>query len=183
MSATLIVWLPIAALCGLVVWIFNRLVRDRNQVAAAWSDIDVQLQKRHDLIPPLVETVRGYARHESDLLERVSAERNRSRGIQSVAAKGEIEHALADDLGRLIALAEAYPDLKASSNFAQLTTELVKVEDHLQYARRFYNGSVRQYNTRIEVFPHMLVARAFGFHEAEFFDASDAAQATPMVSL
>ena len=183
MSASLLFWLLVAALGGSVIWIFNRLVRDRNQVAAAWSDIDVQLQKRHDLIPPLVEIVRGYAKHESELLERVAEERSQSRNTHGVESKGEIERALGQDVGRLIALAEAYPDLKASRNFSQLSTELVKVEDHLQYARRFYNGSVRQFNDRIQVFPHLLVARSFGFREAEFFDAPDAAGAAPQVKL
>ncbi|MEZ5460300.1 LemA family protein [Dokdonella sp.] len=183
MSASLLLGLLIAALGVAVIWIFNRLVRDRNQVAAAWSDIDVQLQKRHDLIPPLVEIVRGYATHERELLERVTAERTQSRNAHKVGSKGEIERALGNDVGRLIALAEAYPDLKASENFAQLNNELVKVEDHLQYARRFYNGSVRQFNDRIQVFPHVLVARGFGFREAEFFDAPDSAASAPQVKL
>jgi LemA protein len=183
MSASLLAGLLIAALLIGVIWVFNRLVRDRNQVAAAWSDIDVQLQKRHDLIPPLVEIVRGYARHERELLQRVTEERTQSRNTQSVESKGEIERALGNDVSRLIALAEAYPDLKASQNFSQLNAELVNVEDHLQYARRFYNGSVRQFNDRIQVFPHVLVARSFGFREAEFFDAPDAAAATPQVKL
>lgn len=183
MSASLVIWLLVGALAVGAIWIFNRLVRDRNQVAAAWSDIDVQLQKRHDLIPPLVEIVRGYVKHERELLERVTEERAQSRNTHGVESKGEIERALGQDVSRLIALAEAYPDLKASQNFAQLSTELVKVEDHLQYARRFYNGSVRQFNDRIQVFPHVLVARSFGFREAEFFDAPDAAASVPQVKL
>ncbi|MGB0133019.1 LemA family protein [Dokdonella sp.] len=183
MSAGLLAGLLITTLLVTVIWIFNRLVRDRNQVAAAWSDIDVQLQKRHDLIPPLVEILRGYASHERELLERVTRERTQSRGTHGIESRGEIERALGQDLSRLVALAEAYPDLKASQNFSQLNTELVKVEDHLQYARRFYNGSVRQFNDRIQVFPHVLVARSFGFREAEFFDAPDAATAAPQVNL
>ncbi|HET6602633.1 MAG TPA: LemA family protein [Xanthomonadaceae bacterium] len=176
-------YVAVAAAVAYVVWVFNALVRDRNQVAAAWSDVDVQLQRRHDLVPSLVEVVKGYAGHEREVLERVVAERNASRQAGGVAEKGEHEVALARDLGRLLALAEAYPDLKASANFAQLSGELVQVEDHLQYARRFYNGSVRQYNTRIEQFPDVLVARAFAFHAAEFFAAEAEARATPEVAL
>ena len=167
----------------MLVWIFNQLVHDRNQVAAAWSDIDVQLQKRHDLVPPLVESARGYMKHEAELLERLARERTESRGTHGVSAKSDIERRLADDLSRLIALAEAYPTLRASENFAQLSSELVKVEDGLQYARRFYNGSVRQLNTRIQVFPHVLIARSFGFREAEHFDAVESAQINPEVRL
>lgn len=183
MSASFSLLMVVVVACGALIWIFNQLVHDRNQVAAAWSDIDVQLQKRHDLVPPLVDIVRGYARHESELFERLARERAHSRSVQAIAAKGAAERALADDLSRLIALAEAYPELRASENFAQLSSELVKVEDDLQYARRFYNGSVRQLNTRIQVFPHVLIARTFGFREAEHFDAGEAAKVNPEVKL
>jgi len=166
-----------------VVWLYNRLVADRNQVAAAWSDVDVQLQRRHDLVPQLVESVRGYAGHESEVLRRVVQERDASRGASGVAAKGAAEAALDADLQRLVALAEDYPDLKASGNFAQLSAQLVEVEDHLQFARRFYNGSVRQYNDRQQQFPHLLVAGTLGFRPAEFFLAADEARATPAVRL
>ena len=172
-----------ALLLGAVVWLFNRLVRDRNQVAAAWSDVDVQLQRRHDLVPRLVEVVRGYAGHEREVLERVTAERSRSRAATGIARKGEIEAALDRDLGRLLAVAEAYPELKASANFAQLSAELVTVEDHLQSARRFYNGSVRQYNDRQQQFPHWIVARAFGFRPGEFFAAAEVTRDAPQVAL
>ena len=176
-------WVVLVAVVGAMVWLFNRLVTDRNQVAAAWSDIDVQLQRRHDLVPRLVDVVKAYATHESGLFERVAAERSQSRATRGAAAKGAVETALGQDLGRLLAVAEAYPDLKASANFAQLSSELVDVEEHLQHARRFYNGSVRQYNDRCQQFPHLLVARSFGFHAAEFFAAEDAAGAVPQVSL
>jgi LemA protein len=179
----ILAWLLLLALLGATVWLFNRLVADRNQVAAAWSDIDVQLQRRHDLVPRLVEIVKGYAAHESGLFERVAAERSRSRASTGIAEKGQAETALGQDLDRLLAVAEAYPELKASANFAQLSTELVDVEEHLQHARRFYNGSVRQYNDRCQQFPHLLVARAFGFRSAEFFAAEDQAAAAPVVSL
>ena len=165
------------------VWLYNRLVQDRNQVAAAWSDVDVQLQRRHDMVPQLVETVRGYAGHEAALLERVVAERNAGRSAGPIGEREAAERALGSDLVRLLALAEAYPELRASGNFAQLSAQLVEVEDHLQYARRFYNGSVRQFNDRQQQFPHLLVARAFGFRPASFFLAEDGARSVPSVQL
>ena len=173
----------LVAIAAAVVWLYNRLVQDRNQVAAAWSDVDVQLQRRHDLVPQLVESVRGYAGHEAEVLRRVVEERNASRAAQRVGDKAAAEEALERDLRQLVALAEAYPDLKASGNFSQLSAQLVEVEDHLQYARRFYNGSVRQFNDRQQQFPHLLVARPLGFRPAEFFLAEDAARAAPTVAL
>ncbi|HET8941605.1 MAG TPA: LemA family protein [Rudaea sp.] len=164
-------------------WIFNRLVRDRNQVHAAWSDVDVQLQRRHDLVPALVESVRAYARHETELFARVATERSRARATPGIAARGTAEKSLGLDLSRLIALGEAYPELKASSSFSQLSTQLVQVEDDLQHARRFYNGSVRDYNTHLQRFPDLLIAGAFGFRAAEFFSAGDDAAAAPGVTL
>ncbi len=175
--------LILLALAGYAIWVFNRLVRARNQVHVAWSDVDVQLQRRHDLVPMLVETVRGYVRHESGLLERVTAERAQARQAGSISARSESETALATDLGRLIALREAYPDLKASDNFRQLSTQLVEIEDALQHARRFYNGSVRQYNTDIQRFPDVLIARITGFHEADFFAAESNAHAAVHVDI
>ena len=166
-----------------VVWLYNRLVQDRNQVAAAWSDVDVQLQRRHDLVPMLVDTVKGYAGHEAEVLRRVVEERNASRAATGVGDKALAEQALEGDLHRLIALAEAYPELKASANFAQLSAQLVEVEDHLQYARRFYNGAVRQFNDRQQQFPHLLLARPLGFRPAEFFEAEQTARAAPAVAL
>lgn len=171
------------AVSGLAIWIYNRLVTDRNQVANAWGDIDVQLQRRHDLVPQLVAVVKGYAAHEREVLERVTQERAASRQAKGVAEKGRLETALTQDLHRLVALAEAYPDLKANGNFAQLSRDLVEVEDHLQFARRFYNGSVRQINDRIQMFPHLIVARAFDFRPAEFFAAEDDARASVGVRL
>jgi LemA protein len=165
------------------IWLFNRLVRDRNQVHVAWSDVDVQLQRRHDLVPMLVEAVKGYAGHESGLLTRIAEERRSAQTTPSPAARGAPETALGQDLTRLIALGEAYPDLKASANFRQLSDELVQVEDAIQHARRFYNGSVRQYNTELERFPALLIARPLGFAPAEFFAAEDDARANVEVKL
>lgn len=175
--------LGLLVLAGYAIWVFNRLVRARNQVHVAWSDVDVQLQRRHDLVPLLVEAVRGYAQHESGLFERVASERSQARGARSIADRGNRETALSADLGRLIALGEAYPELKASANFRQLSTQLVEVEDALAHARRFYNGSVRAYNTDIQRFPDLLVARGTGFAEADFFAAQDDARAAVEVEL
>ena len=173
-------------LAGLVAWAvlaYNRLVRLRNQVRTAWADIDVQLQRRHDLVPQLVASVQGYARHESALLEAVTALRTQALTLNGPKQLGEIEDALEQGLGRLLALREAYPDLKASANFMQLHQELVEVEEHLQYARRFYNGAVRDYNTAIERVPDVLVARGFGFAPAEFFQAGADERAAVRVDL
>lgn len=175
--------LILLALVAAAIWLFNRLVRMRNQVRVAWSDVDVQLQRRHDLVPMLVEAVKGYAGHEGALLARIAAERREAMGAASPAGRSAPERGLGTDLARLIALAEAYPDLKASANFAQLARELVEVEDAIQHARRFYNGSVRQYNTERERFPALLVARPFGFEAAEFFAAEDDARGSVDVKL
>jgi LemA protein len=153
------------------VWLFNRLVRLRNQVRNAWSDVDVQLQRRHDLVPMLVESVKGYAAHERQLLESIAIERSAAMRADTPAQRVAPETALGRHLERLIALGEAYPELKASVNFSQLSTQLVQVEDTLQHARRFYNGSVREYNTALETFPGLLVAAALAFRPAEFFAA------------
>lgn len=177
-----VVTLVFATLAGWAVWIFNRLVRDRNQVRSAWSDIDVQLTRRHDLVPQLVEAVKAYAAYERATLEAVTELRARSAQAGRLADKARLEDELQAGIDRLIAVAEAYPDLKADASFLQLQRQLTEVEDHLQYARRFYNGAVRIYNTRIETFPHMLVARPFGFAPAEFFAVSGAeVRAAPRV--
>jgi LemA protein len=179
--------LLIALLAGLVLWgvlIFNRLVRDRNQVRSAWSDIDVQLTRRHDLVPQLVDAVRAYADYERATLSAVTELRTRAEAAGSLRDKARLEDEMEAGLHRLIALAEAYPELKADGNFLQLQRDLVETEDHLQYARRFYNGAVRIYNTRIESFPDMLVAKPFAFSPAEFFAVDDAeVRAAPRVGL
>jgi LemA protein len=178
---TIILVLAALALLAWAVMAYNRLVRLRNQADAGWSDIDVQLMRRHDLVPALVEAVRAYAGHEQDLLERVTELRAQAVAARSPGRLAEIESALERGVGRLLVLEEAYPDLKASQNFLQLQRDLVEVEDHLQFARRFYNGAVRALNDGIQRFPDLLVARAFGFREAEFFDAPDAAAVAPRI--
>jgi LemA protein len=162
---------------------FNRLVRLRNQMRAAWADIDVQLMRRHDLVPQLVTAVQAYAGHERGTLEAVTELRARAVGLSSPERLGEVESALEQALGRLFALRESYPELKASENFGQLQRDLVAVEEHLQYARRFYNGAVRDYNTTLQRVPDLIVARAFGFSEGEFFQARDDERAAARVEL
>lgn len=152
-----------------IVWIYNHLVSDRNQVRSAWSDIDVQLKRRHDLIPQLLSTVKAYADYEKATMLALTELRTRSEATAHLPDKALVEEKLQAGVQRLIVLAEDYPDLKADSNFRQLQTELTEIEDHIQYARRFYNGAVRILNTRIQSFPHLLIARPFGFRLADFY--------------
>lgn len=180
--AALIVVLVLALLAW-VVFVFNRLVRLRNQVHTAWADIDVQLQRRHDLVPSLVSAVQAYAGHERALLESVTQLRAQAVAIAGPRQLGEVETALASALGQLLALREAYPDLKASGNFARLQRDLVEIEEHLQYARRFYNGAVRDYNNAIQRVPDMVIARGFAFREAEFFQTGEDQRAAVKVQL
>lgn len=176
--------LSIAVLVSIAaLWLYNGLVRLRNQVRAAWSDIDVQLLRRHDLVPPLVEAVKGYAAHERALLDSVAALRAEALATASPARLAGVEAQLEQSIARVVALQEAYPDLKASGNFLQLQRDLVEVEDHLQYARRFYNGAVRDYNDAIQRVPGVIVARINGFREAEFFAAEPPARIAPSVEL
>ncbi|TWT17843.1 LemA family protein [Luteimonas marina] len=173
-------------LLALLVWaiaVFNRLVRLRNQVRTAWADIDVQLIRRHDLVPSLVSAVQAYAGHERAVLEAVTELRAQALATQGRPQLAQVEQALEQAIGRLFALKEAYPDLKASENFAQLQRDLVGVEEHLQYARRFYNGAVRDHNDAVQRFPDLLVARATGFGAEEFFEAGDAQRAAVRVEL
>lgn len=176
----LLVLLVLVAVWG--VFAFNRFVRLRNLVRAAWADIDVQLKRRHDLVPNLVRVVEGYAGHEKATLESVTELRARAESLAAPAALGDVETSLERGIARLLALREAYPDLKANENFAALHRDLVDVEDHLQYARRFYNGAVRDYNTTLERVPDLVVGRAFGFERAEFFQAEGEERAAPRVS-
>lgn len=178
----------IAVLVVLLVWgvvIFNRLVRARNLVKNGFADIDVQLQRRHDLVPQLVAAVKAYSGHEQRVLEEVTALRSRAKEAeekQQAQAMAGAETALAAGLGRLLLLAEDYPELKATENFQQLTGELVATEDLLSHARRFYNGAVRELNTRIQQFPDVLVARLLGFEEETFFSAGIEARSAPQVA-
>lgn len=152
-----------------VVAVFNDLVAARNQVRAAWSDIDVQLTRRHDLVPQLVAAVHGYADYERATLATVTELRTRAVAAASLSDKAQVEAELAQQIDHILALQERYPDLKASENFLALQRDLVGIEDHLQYARRFYNGAVRELNNRIETFPGLFVARVANFKKADFF--------------
>jgi LemA protein len=167
--------LLIIVLAGLAwgTFAFNRLVRLRNQVNTAWADIDVQLRRRHDLVPQIVAAVKGYMGYERGVLTAVTELRSRAVALTSPAKLGEVEGDLEKALTQLFALKEAYPDLKANESFLQLQRDLVAVEDNLQYARRFYNGAVRDYNTAIQRFPDMLIANAGRFTPREFFAADE----------
>jgi LemA protein len=172
----IVVGIPL--LVGLYVWAtYNRLVGLRNRVGEAWSDIQVQMKRRYDLIPNLVETVKGYATHEREVLESVVKARASAMANQGTAAEqGKSEGILTGALKSLFALAEAYPDLKANENFLQMQRDLAEIEEHIQRSRRFYNGSVREMNDAIGMFPSNIVAGAFGFKPGSFFEL-DAAEA------
>lgn len=161
------------------VFLYNRLVRDRNRVAAAWSDIAVQLKRRHDLIPKLVEAVRQYAAYESATLQAVTELRTRSEHAAEVGEIGAVESDLGSHLRRLLAVAESYPDLKADRSFLDLQQNLTQVENDLQYARRYYNGAVRNLNVRIDSFPDVLIARLFRYRPAAFFELDDPSERNP----
>jgi LemA protein len=163
----------VAVLITGIALIYNRLVRLRNMVREGWSGIDVQLKRRATLIPNLVETVKGYMGHERNLLTEITDLRTRSLRSEKVPEKGEIESALSRSLGSLMAVAEGYPDLKASQNFLELQKELSDIEEQIQMARRFYNGTVRDLNIAVESFPSNMVASFFKYEQAEFFAIDD----------
>lgn len=166
-------WIVLGVLVALILWaisVYNGLVGLRQRVSQAFADIDVQLKQRHDLIPNLVETVKGYAGHERGTLEAVVQARNAALQAQGPAQQAAAEQQLSGALGRLIALGEAYPDLKASANFQQLQADLSDVENKLAAARRFFNNAVSEYNASIQAFPAVFCAPAMGFAPREFFD-------------
>lgn len=163
----------IAVIIIAVIMVYNSLISSRNRVDEAWSDIEVQLKRRYDLIPNLVETVKGYASHESGVFERVTEARSAAMGAGSMQEKLKDENMLSGALKSLFAVAESYPDLKANQNFMRLQTDLTDTEDKIQAARRFYNGNVRDYNTTLQKFPTNLLASAFNFTAREFFDIDE----------
>lgn len=165
----------IAAVAAYLVWAYNGLVRNKNLVAEGWSGIDVQLRRRADLVPNLVETVKGYATHEDKLFRDIAELRAKSIAGGTVTEQSAVGQAMSQALGRLFAIAEAYPELKADANFRDLQDKLAGIEDEIQMSRRYYNGAVRNLNTMIESFPSNLVARQFNFEKAEFFEIGDAA--------
>jgi LemA protein len=167
-----------------VVFIYNGLVRSRQMAQEAWSGIDVQLKRRADLIPNLIETVKGYATHEKSTLEEVVELRNKAQAVPAgdVAGRAQAEGLLGRALGRVLALAEAYPDLKANQNFSELQASLEGMESELQMARRYYNGAARDLNVKVESFPSNLVAGQFGFAKREYFEiTNEADRAVPTV--
>ncbi|RPI92418.1 MAG: LemA family protein [Spirochaetales bacterium] len=167
------------ALAVLILWViitYNRFVAFRNMLREAWSGIDVQLKRRYDLIPNLVETVKGYASHEKKLMEEVASLRSRCMGAEGPDAKVDAENALSLGLRKLLAVAEAYPQLRASENFSGLQNSLSEIEDQLQLARRYYNGTARDFNILLESFPSSLVGKKFAFQPAAFFEIESAVE-------
>jgi LemA protein len=173
-----VVWIVLGVVVLLVLYgvlTYNGLVRLRNRVEAAWAQIDVQLKRRYDLIPNLVETVKGYASHERQTLEAVTAARTASMNAQGPAQQAQAENMLSGALKSLFAVAEAYPELKANQNFLQLQEELTGTEGRISYARQFYNDTVQRLNTKIQSFPANVLAGMFGFKEREYFEIEDLA--------
>ncbi len=170
----------IVLLLLIVASMYNRLVGLRNRTGESWSDIDVQLKRRHDLIPNLVETVKGYATHEREAFENVTKARAAAMGATSMTDKSQAENMLTQSLKSVFAIAEAYPDLKANANFTKLQDELTDTEDKIQAARRFYNGNVRDLNTAIQTFPTNILSSTFGFKSREFFQVENEADKQPV---
>lgn len=177
MPTQYIIYIVIAVVVLWIVFGFNSLIKRRNRVKEAWSDIDVQLKRRYDLIPNLVETVKGYAAHERETFEKVINARSKAMGAQGVGEHQQAENILSGALKNLFALAEAYPQLRASENFQRLQMDLTDTEDKLQAARRFYNSTVRDYNTAIQQIPTNILASLFNFKEQEFFELSSTSEA------
>jgi len=175
------------AVIALIVWIiftYNLFVRDKNLIKEAWSGIEVQLKRRHNLIPNLVASVQGYSKHEKSLLEDITQKRSEAVKFESIKDKAPAESDLSGMLKNLFIAVENYPDLKASENFLNLQNQLVEIEDQLQYARRYYNGAVRNYNIRVESFPSNFIAGIFNFKQDNFFEITLATEkATPKVKL
>jgi len=178
-----IVWILLIILVAIVLWligVFNSLVVARNRVKEAWSDIDVQLKRRYDLIPNLVETVKGYAAHEKEVFERVVQARSAAMGAKTVHESEEAENVLSGALKSLFAVAEAYPQLRAVESFTKLQDELTDTENKIQAARRFYNGNVLTLNTKVEQFPTNIFASMLGFKKEDFFQTANDAEKEPV---
>lgn len=181
----IIIIIAIVVVVGVIVWLiaaYNGLIRKRNQIENAWSQIDVQLKRRLDLIPNLVETVKGFAAHERETLDAVITARNAAVAAPDTPqAQSAVEGQLTGTLNRLFALSESYPDLKSNTNFLQLQEELTATEGRVAYARQFYNDSVLDYNNKLQQFPTMFFARAMNFEQRTYFEADEAARTTPNV--
>ena len=175
-----LLWILIGLAVLVVLWLivtYNSLVRSKNRTDESWSDIDVQLKRRHDLIPNLMNTVKGYAKHESSVFEKVTQARTAAMQATSPAALGQAENMLTGALKSLFAVAEAYPELKASQNFLELQRDLTVTEDKIQAARRFYNTNFRHLNIKLESFPTNLIGSSLGFQKREFFEIADGERA------
>jgi len=173
----LIVWIILGIIAVVVIWliaVYNGLISLKNRTQEAWSDIDVQLKRRYDLIPNLVESVKGYAKHEKELFTEVTKARAEAMKAKDIAEKAEKENALSQTLKSIFAVSENYPQLRASENFMQLQGELTDTEDKIEAARRFYNGNVRDFNIKIQVFPNNMIAKQLGFKEFQLFEAAAA---------
>ncbi|MCX6569698.1 MAG: LemA family protein [Candidatus Aminicenantes bacterium] len=173
MGAFVLLLIIIGAIVVMAIGMYNSLITLRNRCDNAWSQVDVQLRRRYDLIPNLVETVKGYAKHESGVFERVTQARNMAVNAQTVKAQGEAENVLTGALKSLFAVAEAYPDLKANQNFLMLQEELAGTESKVAYARQFYNDVVMKFNMKQQVFPSNILANMFGFKIKEYFQIEE----------
>ncbi len=180
MATLYIVLAVIAFLLLLLVFIYNSLISKKNRIEEAWSDIEVQMKRRFDLIPNVVETVKGYAAHERSVLENVTKARTQAMGAQTPQEHAQAENMLSNTLKTLFAVAENYPDLKANANFLDLQRELADTENKIQAARRFYNTNVRDYNTTLQSFPTNIMGGMFGFKAREFFDLEEEAAREPV---
>jgi LemA protein len=177
MSTYLIIIIAVAAIIILwIIGVFNSLIRLKNRVSEAWSDIDVQLKRRYDLIPNLIEAVKGYMTHEANVFEKVTEARAKAISATGTAEKAQAENALSGALKTLFAVSENYPQLRASENFSKLQEELSDTENKIQASRRFYNGNARDFNIRQETFPSNIIAALFGFKKAEFFEIEEAGE-------
>lgn len=175
-----ILLIVLAAIAFAVILSYNGFIRMRNRVKEAFADIEVQLKRRYDLVPNLVETVKGYASHEKEVFEKVTQARSMAMGAKGMSEKAEAENMFSQTLKSLFAVSEAYPDLKANQNFVELQRELVDTEDKIQSARRFYNGVVRDFNTSVESFPGNILAGVFGFKSSELFETSSPEEKQPV---
>lgn len=181
---TIILFIAVIAIVVWIIFTYNLFVRDKNLIKEAWSGIDVQLKRRHNLVPNLVASVQGYSKHEKTLFEDITQKRSEAVKSESIKDKAPAESDLSGMLKSLFAVVENYPDLKANENFLNLQNQLVEIEDQLQYARRYYNGAVRNYNTRVESFPSNIIAGIFNFKQDNFFEITLATErTTPEVKL
>ncbi|HLD21084.1 MAG TPA: LemA family protein [Patescibacteria group bacterium] len=180
-----LIWILVIIVGAILLWLiltYNGLITSRNRVDESWSDIEVQLKRRYDLIPNIVNTVKGYAKHEDSVFTKVTEARTAAMGAKTMQEHAKAENMLSETLKSLFAVSEAYPALQASTNFLQLQHELTDAEDKIMASRRFYNANVRDFNTKLQVFPTNLIAGTFGFMKREFFDAPDVALEAPQVA-